>query len=83
MGMALVLTPCSVSHPHGLLQLLCFPHALCLCLELGSRGLGRFRETRLQVDGEVVQLKRGIRFAKRRKGPSAPRCKVNWYSARG
>ncbi|CAK9077637.1 unnamed protein product [Durusdinium trenchii] len=34
-------------------------------------------------DGEVYQLKRGVRFAKRRQGPSAPRGKVNWYCPRG
>ena len=34
-------------------------------------------------DGEVYQLKRGVRFAKRRQGPSAPRGKVNWHLGRG
>eukprot|EP00440_Ansanella_granifera_P021136 gb/GFBE01022949.1/.p1 GENE.gb/GFBE01022949.1/~~gb/GFBE01022949.1/.p1 ORF type:complete len:341 (+),score=64.07 gb/GFBE01022949.1/:1-1023(+) len=36
-----------------------------------------------EEDGQVVQLKRGIRQNKRRRGPSAPSCKVNWYSPRG
>ena len=31
-----------------------------------------------EEDGKVVQLPRGIRYAKKRKGPSAPRGKVNW-----
>ena len=31
-----------------------------------------------EEDGQVVQLKRGIRYAKRRQGPSAPRGRVNW-----
>merc|ERR1712228_1132946 len=34
-------------------------------------------------DGKVKQLPRGIRFAKRRKGPSSPKCRVNWYAPRG
>eukprot|EP00434_Breviolum_minutum_P000393 symbB.v1.2.000333.t1/scaffold22.1/size431876/1 len=34
-----------------------------------------------EEDGKVVQLTRGIRYAKKRKGPSAPRGKVNWYAA--
>lgn len=34
-------------------------------------------------DGKVVQLPRGIRVNKRRRGPSAPKCKVNWYAPRG
>jgi len=36
-----------------------------------------------EEDGQVIQLKRGIRCNKRRRGPSAPKCKVNWYSPRG
>jgi len=36
-----------------------------------------------EEDGKVVQLTRGIRYAKKRKGPSAPRGKVNWYAVRG
>ena len=31
-----------------------------------------------EEDGKVVQLPRGIRYAKKRKGPSAPSGKVNW-----
>lgn len=34
-------------------------------------------------DGKTVELKRGIRVNKRRRGPSAPRGMVNWYSPRG
>eukprot|EP00930_Biecheleria_cincta_P103227 TRINITY_DN95172_c0_g1_i1.p1 TRINITY_DN95172_c0_g1~~TRINITY_DN95172_c0_g1_i1.p1 ORF type:complete len:354 (-),score=65.42 TRINITY_DN95172_c0_g1_i1:139-1155(-) len=34
-------------------------------------------------DGKTVELKRGIRVNKRRRGPSAPSGKVNWYSPRG
>lgn len=37
----------------------------------------------LDGDGEVIQLKRGIRFAKRRQAPSSPKGYVNWYSPRG
>ncbi|CAL1172329.1 unnamed protein product [Cladocopium goreaui] len=36
-----------------------------------------------EEDGKVVQLPRGIRYAKKRKGPSAPSGKVNWYAIRG
>lgn len=36
-----------------------------------------------EEDGEVVQLKRGIRNNKRRSGPSNPPGLVNWYSPRG
>lgn len=34
-------------------------------------------------DGKVIQLARGIRVSKRRKGPSAPKGIVNWYAPRG
>lgn len=34
-------------------------------------------------DGKVIQLKRGIRYAKRRQAPSNPNCIVNWYAPRG
>lgn len=34
-------------------------------------------------NGEVRQLARGIRFKKRRRGPSHPNNKVNWYCPRG
>eukprot|EP00811_Abedinium_folium_P000968 NODE_10888_length_1322_cov_9.191632.p1 GENE.NODE_10888_length_1322_cov_9.191632~~NODE_10888_length_1322_cov_9.191632.p1 ORF type:complete len:324 (-),score=39.77 NODE_10888_length_1322_cov_9.191632:260-1231(-) len=34
-------------------------------------------------DGKVVQLKRGIRYNKRRPAPSTPAGIVNWYSPRG
>jgi len=34
-------------------------------------------------NGKVIQLKRGIRYNKRRQGPSSPKCIVNWYSPRG
>jgi hypothetical protein len=37
----------------------------------------------LDADGKVIQLKRGIRFAKRRQAPSSPNCRVNWYAPRG
>lgn len=34
-------------------------------------------------DGKVIQLARGIRCNKSRRGPSAPRNRVNWYCPRG
>jgi len=34
-------------------------------------------------NGEVRQLKRGIRFKKSRRGPSHPNNRVNWYCPRG
>jgi len=34
-------------------------------------------------NGKVMQLKRGVRCNKSRKGPSSPKCIVNWYSPRG
>jgi len=37
----------------------------------------------VDADGKVIQLKRGIRYAKRRQAPSSPKCRVNWYSPRG
>ena len=37
----------------------------------------------VESDGKQVQLKRGIRYAKKRKGPSEPRGRVNWYAPRG
>lgn len=36
-----------------------------------------------EEDGKVIQLARGIRFKKRRRGPSAASCRVNWYAPRG
>merc|ERR1712232_1554177 len=37
----------------------------------------------LDAEGNVIERKRGIRFAKRRRAPTAPNCKVNWYAPRG
>ena len=37
----------------------------------------------VEEDGKEVQLKRGIRYAKKRRGPSEPRGRVNWYAPRG
>lgn len=37
----------------------------------------------VDADGKVIQLKRGIRYAKRRQAPSSPNGKVNWYAPRG
>lgn len=37
----------------------------------------------LDENGEPIMIRRGIRFAKKRKGPSSPKGKVNWYSPRG
>lgn len=37
----------------------------------------------LDADGNVIKLKRGIRYAKRRQAPSSPKCRVNWYAIRG
>merc|ERR1712192_18636 len=34
-------------------------------------------------DGQVKQLPRGIRYSKKRAGPSQPKCHVNWCSPRG
>lgn len=52
-------------------------HVVAPPLKLGSVGYLP------EENGEVAQLKRGIRNTKKRAGPSNPPCIVNWYSPRG
>jgi len=36
-----------------------------------------------EIEGKVVQLKKGIRYRKSRRQVSSPKCRVNWYAPRG